>query len=75
MCCICIVFVLHSNIVFVLLVSLALLFNEYAVILTHGLYIFNPSFHFGLYCRAVYNAERLSFRDSFFSSNFYTKAI
>ena len=32
-------------------------------IITWGLYIFNPSFHGSLYCRAVYNAERLIFHD------------
>ena len=35
-------------------------------IISRGLYIFYPIFHYGLYCRAVYNAERLLFRDSFF---------
>ena len=34
-------------------------------IISHGLYIFYPIFQFGLYCRAVYNSERLIFCDSF----------
>ena len=38
-----------------------------------SLYNFYPIFHCGLYCRAAYNAEQLSFHDSFFSSNLYTK--
>ena len=33
-------------------------------IITHGLHIFYPIFHCGLYCRAVYNAERLIFHDT-----------
>ena len=37
-------------------------------IIIWGLYIFYPIFH----CRAVYNAERLIFHDSFLS-NLYTK--
>ena len=36
---------------------------------------FYPIFHCGLYCRAVYNAERLIFHDSFLSSNLYKEAI
>ena len=41
--------------------------NEYGTrdIISHGLHIFYPIFHCGLYCRAVYNAERLIFHDSF----------
>ena len=35
-------------------------------IISRGLYIFYPIFHCGLYCRVVYNAERLLFCDSFF---------
>ena len=35
-------------------------------IISRGLYIFYPIFHCGLYCRAVYNAERSIFHDSFF---------
>ena len=35
-------------------------------VITHGLYIFNPIFHCGLYCRAAYNIEQLLFHDSFF---------
>ena len=36
-------------------------------IITRGLYIFYSIFQCGLYCRAVYNAERLIFHDSFFA--------
>jgi hypothetical protein len=39
-------------------------------IVTCGLYIFYPVFHCGLYCRAVYTAERLIFHDSFFHLTF-----
>ena len=42
-------------------------------IITRGLYILYPIFHCGLYYRAAYNAERLSFHDFFFSYNIYTK--
>ena len=49
--------------------------NQTHAIKTRGLYIFNPSFHCGLYCRAVYNAERSIFHDSFFTSNLYKEAI
>ena len=35
------------------------------VIISRGLYIFYPIFHCGLYCRAVDNAERLIFQESF----------
>ena len=38
-------------------------------IITHGLYMFYPIFHCGLYCRAVYDAERLIFHDSFFHAS------
>ena len=34
-------------------------------IISRDLYIFYPIFHRGLYCRAVYNAERLTFHDLF----------
>ena len=37
-------------------------------IITRGLYFFYPIFHCGLYCRAVYTAERLVFHDSFLSN-------
>ena len=40
-------------------------------IISRGLFIFYP----GLYCRAVYNADRLIFHHSFFSSNLYKNAI
>ena len=43
-------------------------------IITRGLDIFYPIFHWALYCRAVYNAERLIFHD-FFSSHFLKDAI
>ena len=35
----------------------------------YALYILNPIFHWDLYCRTVFDAERLIFYD-FFSSNF-----
>ena len=35
-------------------------------IITRGLYLFNLIFHCGLYCRAVYIAERLVFSSIFF---------
>ena len=38
-------------------------------IINRRLYIFYPIFHCGLYCRAVYNAERLIFHGSFFSKS------
>ena len=34
-------------------------------IISRGLYIFYPIFHRSLYCRGVYNAERLIIHDSF----------
>jgi hypothetical protein len=44
-----------------------------SAIITRGLYIFYPIFHCGLYCRAVYNAERLIFHDSFSAIQVETK--
>ena len=40
--------------------------NEYRTraILSRGLYIFYPIFHYGFYCRAVYDAEPLIFHVS-----------
>ena len=39
-------------------------------IIARNLYIFHPTFHCGLYCRAVYDAEWLVFHDSFFHPKF-----
>ena len=38
-------------------------------IISRGLYAFYPIFYCSLYCRAVYNAERLIFPDFFSSKN------
>ena len=37
-------------------------------IITRGLYFFYSIFHCGLYCRAVYNVERVVFHGSFLSN-------
>ena len=44
---------------------------------TRGLYLFYPIFHCGLYCRVAYNAEWLSFHESFFCSylSLYCRAV
>ena len=44
-------------------------------IISRGLYIFYLIFHCGLYLRVVYNAKRLLFHDSFFSSDLYEDTI
>ena len=46
-----------------------------SAIITRGLYIFHPIFHCGLYSRAVYNAEQLTFHGCCFSSNQVSKKI
>ena len=46
---------------------MSLIYRTRAII-TRGLYSFYPIFHCGLYCRAVYTAERLVFHDSFLSN-------
>ena len=35
-------------------------------IITRGLYIFYPIFHYDLYCRAAYNAERLIMQSGYY---------